>query len=446
MILFRNVSTFNNDEQSTTTFWWVIFFQRRTSDNFHWTWQQKQQHFTDEQSTNNNNQLRSATSNNNYSFRITITTFNNNTGVLTQVWPHARRVFLCLNPSGRHVAAWRSRTRLAAKAAPSALVVATRAADGGCGAGYSDPPLALQGGHCVRRLEGPDECHQHQGGTCRVLWTLLGRWRAHRRESGQRHCRSPGRRGRWRGMSASGTSWSIDSMFLCCTRWSSCRTSSSSLPRSHRWLPSRLSKCRRSSWTGLRSGWGIICASCRWWNSWCMCRLSCLILRSSNLLPSRSSTFQFRVEMEEGSVEVFKVLSQDRIQQHCTLSRPLTFQFRAVEVFKALAQGRVQQPLHLTLVLLMALGKGFFALFPSWKKSAGLGPHSGSELGADFAPWTPAAYGAPMVAEPLIVAELEDLGTWVDEFGRWWSRSEVFPGRWVMHDTTGGPVWWDEPG
>ena len=70
----------------------------------------------------------------------------------------------------------------------------------------------------------------------------------------------------------------------------------------------------------------------------------------------------------------------------------------------------------------------------------------GSELGADITPWTPAAYGAPMVAEPLTVAELEDLGIWVDEFGRWWSRSEVFPGRWVMHDTTDGPVWWDEPG
>ena len=43
---------------------------------------------------------------------------------------------------------------MAAKAAPSALVVATRAADGGCGAGYSDPPFALQGGHCVRRPRG----------------------------------------------------------------------------------------------------------------------------------------------------------------------------------------------------------------------------------------------------------------------------------------------------
>ena len=29
-------------------------------------------------------------------------------------------------------------------------------------------------------------------------------------------------------------------------------------------------------------------------------------------------------------------------------------------------------------------GQGFFRTFPRWKKSAGLGPHSRSELGADF--------------------------------------------------------------
>ena len=38
-----------------------------------------------------------------------------------------------------------------------------------------------------------------------------------------------------------------------------------------------------------------------------------------------------------------------------------------VEVFMVFLD-RVQQPLHLTLVLLMALGKGFFALFPEGKK------------------------------------------------------------------------------
>ena len=55
---------------------------------------------------------------------------------------------------------------------------------------------------------------------------------------------------------------------------------------------------------------------------------------------------------------------------------------------------RVQQPLHLTLVLLMALGKGFFALFPEGK-SAGQGPHSGSELSADFNPSTLTAHQMP---------------------------------------------------
>ena len=33
------------------------------------------------------------------------------------------------------------------------------------------------------------------------------------------------------------------------------------------------------------------------------------------------------------------------------------------------------------------------------KKSAGLGPHSGSELSADFNPWTPAACAEPMAVD-----------------------------------------------
>ena len=40
--------------------------------------------------------------------------------------------------------------------------------------------------------------------------------------------------------------------------------------------------------------------------------------------------------------------------------------------------------------------QGVFRTFPRLKKSAGLGPHSGSELGADFTPWTPAAYAESM--------------------------------------------------
>ena len=58
-------------------------------------------------------------------------------------------------------------------------------------------------------------------------------------------------------------------------------------------------------------------------------------------------------------------------------------------------------------------------MFPSGK-SAELGPHSGSQLGADFTPWTPAAYAesragaydvvaqSEAVAVPVAAVEVED--------------------------------------
>ena len=60
----------------------------------------------------------------------------------------------------------------------------------------------------------------------------------------------------------------------------------------------------------------------------------------------------------------------------------------------------------------------------------------GSELSADFTLWTPAAYGVPMVPEPVLEVESEEeyLVTRMDEFGRWWSRWEVFLGMWFLHD------------
>ena len=67
-----------------------------------------------------------------------------------------------------------------------------------------------------------------------------------------------------------------------------------------------------------------------------------------------------------------------------------------------------------------------FALSPAGKKC-----EVGSALGVgDLAPWTPAAYGVPMVPEPVLEAEFEeeDLDKWVDELGHWWSRSEVYLG------------------
>ena len=69
---------------------------------------------------------------------------------------------VCQNPSGRHVAAWRSRSRMAAKAAPSALVVATRAADGGCSPGHVSAPQRPTGTEDGQDRGGArDELHGH---------------------------------------------------------------------------------------------------------------------------------------------------------------------------------------------------------------------------------------------------------------------------------------------
>ena len=55
------------------------------------------------------------------------------------------------------------------------------------------------------------------------------------------------------------------------------------------------------------------------------------------------------------------------------------------------------------------------------KKSATSGPQSG--LSADFTSWTPAAFGVPMVPEPVLEVEAKEeyFVTRMDEFGRWWS-------------------------
>ena len=117
------------------------------------------------------------------------------------------------------------------------------------------------------------------------------------------------------------------------------------------------------------------CALCSWWNSWWKYRRPCLTLRYSGLWSS-TSTFQFLVV--EDQVLVFKVFSQDSVQQRRLpenaflsglWSRSLTLFL--VEVFLVLSQVRVHLLLTLQLVLknaLMNLAKGFFALFPKIKK------------------------------------------------------------------------------
>ena len=117
-----------------------------------------------------------------------------------------------------------------------------------------------------------------------------------------------------------------------------------------------------------------------------------------------SSTFQFLKVVVDGSFEeAFKVSRKDRVQQRAVEQITLTLQFLRVvaglEVLKVSSRALLVLHPRTRLVPWMGLLQGFFALLPKSKKSAGLGPHSGSELGADFNPWTPAAYADSMVLE-----------------------------------------------
>ena len=103
-------------------------------------------------------------------------------------------------------------------------------------------------------------------------------------------------------------------------------------------------------------------------------------------------------------------------------SRSLTFQFLMVaRISKILVSHRFLKKL---------LGKrfmGFLALFPGGK-SAKIGPHSGSELSADFSSSTPPAHSDQC---------------WEDEFGGMWL---LLPsGRWNLL-CSDPEVFWDGPG
>ena len=169
-----------------------------------------------------------------------------------------------------------------------------------------------------------------------------------------------------------GTFWDICPylllMSLCRRWWISCRISCSSWQRSCWWLPSRLSKCRRSCLTIFHRDVGVATRS--WWNSWWKYRRPYPTLRQFSGLWSSTLTFQFLVV--EDQVLVFKVFPLDSVQQRRlpgnaflsgSWSRSLTLFL--LEVFM------VHLLLTLQLVLknaLMSLAKGFFALFPKLKK------------------------------------------------------------------------------
>ena len=104
--------------------------------------------------------------------------------------------------------------------------------------------------------------------------------------------------------------------------------------------------------------------------------------------------------------KVFTVYAQDRIQQRLVEQITLKFRFLMVVevggVFTAFAQDEFLLPHPRTrLVLWMSILSRFFA-HPQNQKSARLGPHSGSELSADFSSSTLASQLAHADPWPLV--------------------------------------------
>ena len=107
-------------------------------------------------------------------------------------------------------------------------------------------------------------------------------------------------------------------------------------------------------------------------------------MRAAHLDPG---TFQFRRVV--GDTQIFKVFSEDRVQQ--VSCRSLIF---PVEVFKVLALDRVRQRLRLFTLQdddADEPGEGVFRTFLRPSKSAKLAWHSGSALLPESSPSTPAA-------------------------------------------------------
>ena len=85
------------------------------------------------------------------------------------------------------------------------------------------------------------------------------------------------------------------------------------------------------------------------------------------------------------------------------------------------------------------LGEGFFALFPE-RKSAKVGPHSGSELSADFDPSTLSAHQmAP--GSSTVLGSQDERTEMVDDNGHAWVRLDTARGSFWQNPDTGHQQW-----
>ena len=126
--------------------------------------------------------------------------------------------------------------------------------------------------------------------------------------------------------------------------------------------------------------------------------------RIQQCLWSRTLTFQFLMVVVDGSVmEALKVSPKDRVLQRFSWSKS-RWHSSSSGSWRLWRSSRLPPEFFWRFILALAWcrGLGFYwgsSYFSQIKKSVGLGPHSGSELGADFNPWTPAAYAVPMIPE-----------------------------------------------
>ena len=219
----------------------------------------------------------------------------------------------------------------------------------------------------ARRLPGRRPRTALRGARRRVWPGIPSSSRCMKMSSGARGLTGCTRSGRRNGFS--GTPWERSSttrsscrrLTFLCRRWKTSWWTYAGFSMSS--FPSRLLKCPRSRLHPVLLA-GAVCASLsRRQNSWWKYRRSSPILLYSGLW-SRTSTFQFLVV--EGNTSVFKVFSQDSVQQRCRPLRNAVLSGLWSRAWILVCLVEVLQ--RLLRVLVNTLVKGFFGLFPELKK------------------------------------------------------------------------------
>ena len=149
-----------------------------------------------------------------------------------------------------------------------------------------------------------------------------------------------------------------------------------------------------------------------------------------HLVPCRSLTSPF--------VEAFTVLSQDRIQQRPVSSRSLTFLLEANKIFTSV---RAQQLHPLALRMILQVG---FSTFPRDKKSVRVAASPSARAPRHVSSWTPAAYGETIGSvEWVSVSEGGKTHYWNRRSNEtFWNPPEGTKVVWIGEKSADGGIWY----